>query len=99
MSPRLPGKSGPNSVQKNSGTWMAMAIVLVLTTGFIGLVSVIMPAIGKMLLVVAALPAFIAIHYFTWGRWLVATVEVEERDFGGQISLSDDQRIGEGEVE
>lgn len=70
--PSLPGnrKTRPAS-QRNEGTWIAMIFVIGIIAGLFALVSLILPDIFGLLFVLAAFGGFVALHYFTWGRWLI----------------------------
>lgn len=92
MNPRLPeSRAAATRRQQNSGTWLALAMVVAVGSGFIGLVWMVMPAVGQMVLVAASFPAFIAIHYFTWGRRL--TLAVRQGD-AKEPRENSDHRIG-----
>lgn len=76
MTPRLPGENKRNKERaQKSGTWVAMIFVIAIVAGLIALTSQIMPQISGLMLVVAGMAFFIAFHYFTWGRWLIAYQE------------------------
>lgn len=76
MSPRLPGETQRQRQNtQNGGTWIALVFVFAVIAGLIALTSQIMPQVTGLILVVAGLFFFIAFHYFTWGRWLMARME------------------------
>lgn len=81
MTPRLPGESKKQKERvQDGGTWIALFFVLFVVGGLIALTSQIMPQFSGLLLVLAGLFFFIAFHYFTWGRWLVARNERLKND-------------------
>lgn len=84
MTPRLPGENGrsPRSRRQQDGaTMLALVFVFLVIAGFIGLVCTVLPAFGRIVFVFAGLAAFIALHYVTWGRWLMNSMKAdEERD-------------------
>jgi len=71
MSARLPRKASPAAPERNEGTWIAVFFMLGGVFGILGLISMIMPDIFGLLVVLAAFGGFVALHYFTWGRWLM----------------------------
>lgn len=93
MSPRLPQSRQTVRQQQDAGTWMAMVLVLSVATGLFGLMWMVMPDLAQMALVGASLPAFIAIHYFTWGRWLNGALRPPVDD---STPAEPPQRIGSG---
>jgi len=86
MSARLPRKASPAAPERNEGTWIAVLFMLGGVFGILGLISMVMPDIFGLLAVLAAFGGFVALHYFTWGRWLMQTasrsreLEQAERD-------------------
>lgn len=75
MSVRLPKKTAPASPQRNEGTWLAMVLVLACIGGILSLISMVMPDIMGLLVVLGAFCGFVALHYFTWGRWLIRSTD------------------------
>ena len=73
MTPRLPSdSSAPRRKQPTGSTWLAMTFLVGAVIGFVALTSMILPQVGGAILVAAAFSGFVALHYFTWGRWLIA---------------------------
>jgi len=72
MTPPLPGhRSTRPASQRHEATWIALVFVIGIVSGLLALISMILPDIFGVLLVLAAFGGFIALHYFTWGRWLI----------------------------
>ena len=72
MSPRLPGESRKERERaQNAGTWIAILMCVVVGGGMLGLMALVMPDILLAVIVVASGFLFIALHYFTWGQWLI----------------------------
>lgn len=66
----------------NAPPTVAMALIacLILTTGFFGLLSIVIPGAALMLLTGFAMILFFVAQYFVWGRWLYRyVVEQEQR--------------------
>lgn len=78
MSPRLPGNRVKPAAQRNEGTWLALIFLLVVSGGLLGLVSMILPDIFNLVSVLLLFVGFIALHYFTWGRWLMQHAATED---------------------
>ena len=71
MTVRLPRTSGPRRPERNGGTIIALFVMLGMGGGLLALVSMVMPQAAGLLAVILGFAAFIALHYFTWGRWLI----------------------------
>jgi hypothetical protein len=79
MSIRLPGKAAPQSPQRNEGTYLAMISILIIAGGLLAFVSLVLPQASGLLLVAGGFCGFVALHYFTWGRWL-SRIAAEQKD-------------------
>jgi hypothetical protein len=91
MSVRLPGSSTPRPPQRNEGTYIAMIFVLAVVGGLIAFVSLILPQASGLILVAGGFCGFVALHYFTWGRWLSRmAAEQKERLLEDEIPRQDD---------
>lgn len=75
--PRLPSKGGRRQQERNSTTFAALIGLLMLAFGFVALVSLVLPQAGGLLLILLGGVAFFALHYVTWGRWLIRIREKE----------------------
>jgi hypothetical protein len=62
--PRRPAGSG------NSGTLLALAVLMILAVGFLALTAMIMPGAFGFLAVLLGLFLFVSLHYLLWGWWL-----------------------------
>jgi len=88
MTTRLPGqraKAAPP--QRNEGTWIALIFCIGIATGILALISLVLPDIFGVVLVLAAFGGFVALHYFTWGRWLMLKA-AREADFSANGETS-----------
>jgi len=80
MTPRLPGDGSGSKKQRNSGTIMAMIFMVVIGVAFVGFISLIMPDVLWLFVLGACFSGMIAIHYFTWGRWLMKVQTKDQED-------------------
>ena len=81
MTPRLPGQSRQEREQaQNTGTWIALVFASMIAVGFLGLILLIMPDLIWLPLIVAGFGLFIALHYFTWGAWLMRHRQNDDED-------------------
>lgn len=53
------------------GTWMALAALLFVGAGLLGIMFVVLPDVIWILFVVLAFAVFIFLHYITWGYWML----------------------------
>lgn len=81
MTPRLPGDARLRREKaQDTGTWIALVVAVMTVLAVLGLISLILPDIFWLLLVAAAFGLFIALHYFTWGQWLIRHNQKFEHD-------------------
>lgn len=81
MNPRLPQRdTQPPSPPENrdAATWLALGFLLLLGGGFVALISLMLPAFIWVVAVLAGMSGMIALHYFTWGRWLLRQNDAPE---------------------
>jgi len=71
MTVRLPKASHTPPPRPGGGTWLALVFLLLCGGGFIAITSMILPQIRGLVLVVGGMSGFIALHYVTWGRWMI----------------------------
>ncbi len=79
MTPQLPSDS-PKKKQQNEGTYLALIFVIGCVIGLISFTSLVLPQISGLLFVGVGFCGFVALHYFTWGRWLIRRVEQQARE-------------------
>ncbi|MCA9076507.1 MAG: hypothetical protein KDA93_15895 [Planctomycetaceae bacterium] len=75
--PRLPSKGGRRQQERNSATFAALIGLLMLAFGFVALVSLVLPQVRGLVLILVCGVGFFAVHYLTWGRWLIRLREKE----------------------
>ena len=68
----------PSHDQQNTATFSAMAIVVFVSLGLLGLVALVLPQVLWILLIAAGMGLFAVLHYVLWGRWLTAKLRKEE---------------------
>ena len=68
----------PSHDQRNTATFSAMAIVVFVSLGLLGLVALVLPQVLWILLIAAGMGLFAVLHYVLWGRWLTAKLREEE---------------------
>lgn len=86
MSPRLPGDGARAKKNQDAATLFALLIVIAVALGFIALISMVLPQVWYLIVVAGFFSGFIALHYFTWGRWLtkVATEAQKKEEAGNE---------------
>ena len=68
--PRLPEQRSRQSESRNAGTFFALFGLGLITFGLIGMVALVMPQAGAIVLVFFGAIGFFAAHYILWGWWL-----------------------------
>jgi hypothetical protein len=67
--PQRPQFPATDEAKPRRGSWVTVIVALMLVVGsFVSMM--VMPLVGYAPLIVLALFAFAALHYFTWGWWL-----------------------------
>lgn len=74
----------PSDDQRNSATFGALAMLLLVSAGLLGLVAVVLPQVLWLVVIVIGLGFSVVLHYFVWGRWLSAKLHVEEEQPAAQ---------------
>lgn len=81
MNPRLPGDGARAKKNQDAATLFALVVVIAIALGFIGLISMVLPQVWYLIVVAGFFSGFIALHYFTWGRWLTRiAAEAHEKE-------------------
>ncbi len=68
----------PSDDQRNSATFTALAMLLLISAGILGLVAFVLPQVLWMVVIAIGLGLSVVLHYFTWGRWLTSMLRDEE---------------------
>ncbi len=68
----------PSDDQRNSATFSALAMLLLISAGLLGLVAFVLPQVLWMVVIAIGLGLSVVLHYFIWGRWLTSMLRDEE---------------------
>ena len=74
----------PSPPQKSKGSWASLLFVVLIATAFVSFLA--LAPTGRLGIAVLVggmvFPAIIALHYFTWGKWIRRAIErdAEERE-------------------
>lgn len=68
----------PSDDQRNSATFAALAMLLLISAGLLGLVAFVLPQVLWLVVIVIGLGLSVVLHYVTWGRWLTSKLREED---------------------
>lgn len=68
----------PSDDQRNSATFAALAMLLLISAGLLGLVAFVLPQVLWLVVIVIGLGVGVVLHYVIWGRWLTAKLREED---------------------
>ncbi|TXT23458.1 MAG: hypothetical protein FD138_3245 [Planctomycetota bacterium] len=68
----------PSDDQRNSATFGALAMLLLVSAGLLGLVAIVLPQVLWLVVIAICLGLSVVLHYFVWGRWLSAKLHAED---------------------
>lgn len=68
----------PSDDQRNSATFAALAMLLLISAGLLGLVAFVLPQVLWLVVIVIGLGLSVVLHYVTWGRWLTSKLRDED---------------------
>lgn len=68
----------PSDDQRNSATFAALAMLLLISVGLLGLVAFVLPQVLWLVVIVIGLGLSVVLHYVTWGRWLTSKLRDED---------------------
>ena len=68
----------PSDDQRNSATFGALAMLVLVSAGLLGLVAIVLPQVLWLVVVGICLGLSVVLHYFLWGRWLSAKLHAED---------------------
>lgn len=68
----------PSDDQRNSATFAALAMLLLISAGLLGLVAFVLPQVLWLVVIVIGLGLSVVLHYMIWGRWLTSRLRDEE---------------------
>ena len=68
-----------NSYLLGVGTFIALAIVMLVAISLLLFIAMVWPAVLGILLIAAVIPAYMIFHYLVWG-WLMEDMHIEDSD-------------------
>lgn len=71
----------PSHGERNLGTLIALAALVLASFGFLLLISTVLPQVMWLVVVVVGFFLLGLFHYFTWGRWL-SRMTAQDEDEG-----------------
>ena len=69
----------PSDDQRNSATFAALTMVLLVSGGLLTLVALVLPQVVWMVVIGIGLALTVVLQYLVWGRWLLAKLRDEEK--------------------
>lgn len=79
----------PSDDQRNSATFAALAMLLVISAGLLTLFALVLPQVLWIVVIAIGLGLSVVLHYVIWGRWLTAVLRAEEEAEQERQALSD----------
>jgi Flp pilus assembly protein TadB len=74
------GERRQSNADRNSGTFLALAALMLVGAGLLMLVAIVLPQALGLVLVVFGFFLMGLLHYVTWGWWLSRTPADEDED-------------------
>lgn len=68
----------PSDDQRNSATFAALVMLVLISAGLLALVAVVLPQVLWLVAIVIGLGLSVVLHYLVWGRWLTSKLRDEE---------------------
>jgi membrane protein implicated in regulation of membrane protease activity len=68
----------PSDDQRNSATFAALAMLVLISGGLLALVAFVLPDVLWIVVVVLGLGLSVVLHYLVWGRWLTSFLRDQE---------------------
>lgn len=68
----------PSDDQRNSATFAALAMLLLISVGLLALAAIVLPQVLWLVVVVIGLGLSVVLHYLIWGRWLMSKLRDQE---------------------
>lgn len=69
----------PSDDQRNSATFAALTMVLLVSGGLLALVALVLPQVLWMVVIAIGLALTVVLQYLVWGRWLLAKLRDEAK--------------------
>lgn len=68
----------PSDDQRNSATFAALAMLLLISAGLLALAAIVLPQVLWLVVIVIGLGLSVVLHYLIWGRWLMSKLRDQE---------------------
>ncbi len=68
----------PSDDQRNSATFAALAMLLLISAAFLALVALVLPDLLWMVVIAIGLTLSVVLQYLIWGRWLTSVLRDKE---------------------
>lgn len=68
----------PSDDQRNSATFAALTMVLLISCGLLALAALVLPQVVWMVVIGIGLALTVVLQYLVWGRWLLGKLRDEE---------------------
>lgn len=68
----------PSDDQRNSATFAALAMLVLISAGLLALASIVLPQVLWLVVIVIGLGLSVVLHYLVWGRWLMSRLRDQE---------------------
>ncbi len=69
----------PSEDERNSATFAALTMVLLVAGSLLALIALVIPAVLWILAVMVGMGLIVVLHYVIWGRWLAAALRDKEQ--------------------
>ena len=69
----------PSDDQRNSATFAALTMVLLVSGGLLALVALVLPQVLWMVVIAIGLALTVVLQYLVWGRWLLTKLRDEAK--------------------
>lgn len=70
----------PSDDQRNSATFAALAMLLLISVSLLTLVALVLPQVLWIIVIAVGLGLSVVLHYVIWGRWLMSVLRAEEEE-------------------
>lgn len=80
----------PSDDQRNSATFAALTMVLLVSGGLLALVALVLPQVLWMVVIGMGLALSVVLQYLVWGRWLLTKLRREEVREESQVTKRND---------
>ncbi len=69
----------PSKDERNSATFAALTMVLLVAGSLLALIALVIPAVLWILAVMVGMGLIVVMHYVIWGRWLATALRDKEQ--------------------